>query len=107
MRQMAAVIFRMCVNKDAWTAAGQEAQTVVKAGLLEAVFLEPVQLVRKALADVISKLAAVSSQAGETRCRVSLPCFFVLFRFFLFALSIPNGWSSVHRSCCPRELTDT
>jgi hypothetical protein len=61
---MAAVIFRKSVNKDAWTAAGPDAQGVVKAGLLEAVFSETQHFVRKALADVISKLAAVSSQAG-------------------------------------------
>eukprot|EP00961_Rhodomonas_salina_P028709 387335-Rhodomonas_salina.1 len=63
MRQMAAVVLRKSISKDPWTAAGLEAQTVVKAGLLEAVFPETQHLVRKALGDVISKLAAVASQA--------------------------------------------
>ena len=64
MRQMCGVLLRRNLDATVWPAVGAAAQQTVKAGLLEGVVAEQEPSVRKALADTISKLAAISASAG-------------------------------------------
>lgn len=64
MRQMCAVLLRRNLDMSIWPAVGEQGQQVVKAGLLDGVIVETHDSVRKALADTITKLAAIAASSG-------------------------------------------
>lgn len=72
MRQMCAVLLRRNLDKTLWSAVGLPGQQAVKAGLLEGVVAEVQPNVRKALADTVSKLAAIAASTGGAPFQVHL-----------------------------------